>query len=534
MRPIPASLILAILAGPLLQAQDEPAPLTDREKVVHTLNRLAFGPRPGQVDEVLASGLDAWIARELEPASIEDPLDARVAEEYPTLAMTPKDLQQETAGSTPAARRARSRSVTEDLRCAIAERSVRSERQLLEVLSDFWRNHFNVDVAKNPVGELAGHYEEAVIRAHALGSFEDLLLATAHHPAMLYYLDNHLSRKAPSKQELKEIERRVRRATGSRERAAAQVAIAEQRGLNENYARELMELHTLGVDNGYTQRDVEEVARVFTGWTVDRNAEDNETGFVFREDMHDDQGKRVLGKSIQLGRRDDGVKEGELVLKLLAGHRNTSEFVARKLCRRLVSDDPPEALVKQAASAYRNSKGDLKEVVRTIVTDPGFYDRRVFQAKFKTPFEFVASALRATDAEVSDFALAARAINELGLEIYGCEDPTGYSDATADWRDPGVMALRWKFAIDLCTGNIKGMGVADAWFEGLPDDLAKLPRALAARIVPQGLGADTSRVLERVLLSEVQKAGSAQAVDRTKLSRMLSAILIGCPEFQQQ
>ena len=534
MRVIPSALILVILAGPLLHAQDEPRPLTDREKVVHVLNRLAFGPRPGQVDAVLESGLDAWIARELDPATIEDPLDARIAEECPTLGKSPRQLREESSAATPAARRARTRSVTEDLRCAIAERSIRSERQTLEVLCDFWRNHFNVDVSKNPVGELAGHYEEAVIRAHALGSFEELLLATAHHPAMLYYLDNHLSRKAPSKQELKEIERRVRRATGSRERAAAQVAIAEQRGLNENYARELMELHTLGVDNGYTQRDVEEVARVFTGWTVDRNAEDNETGFVFREDMHDDNGKRVLGKSIQRGRREDGAKEGELVLRLLAGHRNTSEFIARKLCRRLVADDPPEAIVKKAATAFRNSKGDLAEVVRTIVTDPGFYDRRWFQAKFKTPFEFVISALRATDAQVTDYNLATRAIAELGLEIYGCEDPTGYSDATDDWRDPGVMALRWKFAIDLCTGKIKGMTVPDAWFEGLPEDLSKLPRALTARITPQGLGPDTSRVLERVLLAEVQKAGSAQAVDRTKLSRMLSAILIGCPEFQQQ
>ena len=518
---------------PLLAAgapAQKAASLTEEERIIHALSRLAFGPRPGQIAEVKKQGLEAWIAAQLEPSRIPDgPLRSRLSE-YPALRMTPKELA--SGGSSQKARRQRRRNARRQLEETVVLRAAESRRQLLEVLVDFWRNHFNVDVAKQPVDLVAIHYEEAVLRRHALGRFEDLLMATARHPAMLIYLDNHLSRRRPTRSEINALKNRVRRQTGSKERAAQRAAIAEQTGLNENYARELMELHTLGVDNGYTQKDVIEVARAFTGWTIDRSA--GPDWFVFREDMHESGLKQLMGRDLPLGRREGGIIEGETIIKRLARHKNTSEFIARKLCRRLVADDPPKAVVQKAAAVFRRTGGDIRAVVQAIVTHPDFFSEAAWQTKFKTPFEFVISALRATNARIDEPRSVVKAIADLGQPVYNCEDPTGYSDAAEAWRDPGVMALRWSFAMRLVEGRIKGVSIPAAFYDGLPQDLLKVPEALARRILPQGMGRETSRVLERVLFREARKAGAPEKINRERLCRMLVGILLGSPEFQQQ
>ena len=243
-------------------------------------------------------------------------------------------------------------------------RAVYSERQLQEVLTDFWFNHFNVDVRKIDDRPVVVEYERDVIRPRVLGRFRDLLGATAKSPAMLFYLDNWLSK---------------------------------DRGLNENYARELMELHTLGVDGGYTQADVVNVARAFTGWTMSKPHE--ATGFAFNDRMHDHGAKRVLGRTIKAG---GGVEDGEQVLDLLARHPSTARFIATKLVRRFVADDPPPALVDRAARTFRRTDGDLREVMRTILTSPEFLAPAAYRAKVKSPFEYVVSLLRATSASVTN------------------------------------------------------------------------------------------------------------------------------------
>jgi uncharacterized protein (DUF1800 family) len=300
---------------------------------------------------------------------------------------------------------------------------------------DFCINHDNVFATTGPVKFLAGDYAREVIRPPAGGRFEDLLKATAESPAMLFYLDNFLS-AAPRP------ERSARRGRGRR------------RGLNENYARELMELHTLGVDGGYTQADVTEVARCFTGWTI-RDLRRGDPGFVFEARLHDRGNKTVLGQAIQGGGKD----EGDRVIHLLASHPATARFISYKLARRFVADQPPESLVDRAAARFRETGGDIRKVVEVIVTSAEFRAPAARQAKVKTPLEFVVSAVRASGSEVADARALARRIADMGMPLYLQQPPTGYKDTADAWVSTSGLLARMNFAVDLASGRVSGAPV---------------------------------------------------------------------------
>jgi uncharacterized protein (DUF1800 family) len=369
--------------------------LTEEQRIIHVLNRLGYGPRPGDVDRVRQIGLAAYVGGQLEPDRIPDSRMERSLQLFSALTMTvpealhaypepdprllakvrsgemsPQDMRQAAPLEKRPAR------IAVELQAAKLIRAVLSERQLQEVMVDFWFNHFNVDARKGAVKWMVADYERTALRPHALGKFRDLLLATAHHPAMLFYLDNWMSTRADL----------IARAGPQRGR---------QLGLNENYAREIMELHTLGVDGGYAQKDVVDVARAFTGWSIDRPREHGT--FVFRAAAHDQGEKRVLGYVLPAG---GGEQDGLRVIDILSRHPSTARFIATKLVRRFVSDDPPPLLVERAARTFRETDGDLRRVMMTIIASPEFFSPAAYRAKIKTPLEIVASSVRALDGEL--------------------------------------------------------------------------------------------------------------------------------------
>jgi len=258
------------------------------------------------------------------------------------------------------------------------------------------------------------------------------------------------------------------------------------------------------------------------------------SGFSYREDMHDGEPKVVLGRALQEGRREDGVNEGEAVLKRLIQHENTAGFIAMKLVRWLVNDNPPEDVVNAAKDTFRRTKGDLRAVVKTILAHPTFFAREHYMAKFKTPFEFVVSALRATGATVTNYEAVVDSIGQLGLRIYGMEDPTGWAETAEAWRDPGVMALRWRFALTLSRDAMRGVVIPPAFYADLPADPQEVASVLTQRLVPQGLSPATNAVVERLVLQRVASGGARDATGRLALARDLVCVLLGSPEFQQQ
>jgi uncharacterized protein (DUF1800 family) len=436
----------------------------DEAAITHALNRLAFGPRPGEVARVRQIGLSRWIDQQLEPAHMSDgPLDSRLARletltlDSATIGRTFFEARQQRQAQQRAASDAaamppsnpaptprpmntammQERRIFNELAEAKLLRAVYSERQLEEVLVDFWFNHFNVFARKGQTGIYIGEYEREAIRPHVLGRFRDMLGATARNPAMLFYLDNWQS-VAPN-----------RRAAGRFN--PVPTTNRPQRGLNENYARELLELHTLGVDGGYTEDDIIQVARALTGWTIGRPGEG---GFRFAPNLHDRDAKTVLGQTVPAG---GGIEDGERVLDILARHPSTARNIAFKLAQRFVSDTPPQALVDRAAKAFHSSDGDLREVVRTIVTSAEFFNPAVRLAKVKTPFEFVASALRATAADVRTGQAISRALGEMGMPLYMCQPPTGYDDTAAAWVSSGALITRINFAVALTRGQLRGV-----------------------------------------------------------------------------
>jgi uncharacterized protein (DUF1800 family) len=421
---------------------------TDRT-IAHVLNRIAYGPRPGDVERIRAIGVQRYIDQQLHPERVADLSMAARLSGVPTTGLSAKEIAERFERSALEARRQRRRqagsgaavpkdtSTPDPLRqqasalvVELAEakvmRAVYSERQLQEVLIDFWFNHFNIDARKNRERFLVTTYERDTIRPRILGRFRDLLEATARDPAMLVYLDNWMSADPNSPS---------RPAGGGTRR---------QRGINENYARELMELHTLGVDGGYAQHDVIEVARAFTGWTIENPRRG--TGFRFDRRMHDAGAKTVLGHRIAPG---GGESDGERVLDILAAHPSTARFIAFKLARRLVGDTPPPALVERAAARFRATDGDLREVTRTILASPEFLSPENYAAKIKTPFEFVVSALRASGTELRDARRVVRALRDMGMPLYMCQPPTGYADTSDAWMNTGALVARLNYALQL-------------------------------------------------------------------------------------
>jgi uncharacterized protein (DUF1800 family) len=459
----------------------------DDKAIVHVLNRVGFGPRPGDVEKVRAMGIQAYIDEQLHPERLPDAsMDARLAG-LTTLRMSSREIAQQFELPALQARRDRKQDgkdtdtaapkmpnplqqqanrVMVELGQQKMLRAAYSERQLQEVLTDFWFNHFNVDARKNRERFLLTVYERDAIRPHVLGTFRDLLEATARDPAMLVYLDNWMSaaETAPGAHVARRLraggasaslaEARANRGRAEAGRRKPSVPTPEgappkrPRGLNENYARELMELHTLGVDGGFTQKDVTEVARAFTGWTIAPPRRGS--GFRFEPRMHDTGAKVVLGHTIEAG---GGESDGEQVLDVLAAHPATARFIATKLVRRFVSDVPPPALVDRAAARFRDTGGNLREVTRTILTSPEFLSPAAYHAKVKTPFELVVSALRATAAEVADARLVVRGVQQLGMPLYMCQPPTGYKDAADAWVNTGALVGRLNYALKLAGGD---------------------------------------------------------------------------------
>jgi uncharacterized protein (DUF1800 family) len=431
--------------------------LTDRQRALHALNRLAFGARPGDVDRIVSEGVDVWIDRQLHPESISDAAVEKRLCNLATLELTNADIVDTYYKPIVQARREKkageaidpgqikmfrqkSQEIVRDLVSQKIIRAAESERQLNEVMVDFWFNHFNVFAGKGIDRFLLTGYERDAIRPHVWGKFEDLLMATAKSPAMLFYLDNARSvadpeHRDPRVQRMMEIRR---------------PDMAKKGGLNENYAREIMELHTLGVDGGYTQKDVTELARVFTGWSIDQR-----TGsFIFRPALHDRGAKSVLGVNFPAG---GGIEEGETMIRILAHHPSTAHHIAYELCERLVSDDPPKALVDRVASRFLATGGDLRETVKAVVTSPEFWDPKVYQGKEKSPFEYVISALRAVNATVVNPMPVARALQQIGEPLYGAQPPTGYSEKSDVWMNSGALMSRLNFVVALTNNQLPGV-----------------------------------------------------------------------------
>jgi uncharacterized protein (DUF1800 family) len=416
--------------------------------------------------------------------------------------------------------------VVEELAQAKLLRAVYSERQLEEVMTDFWFNHFNVFIGKGPERLLVTNYEQNVIRPHALGKFEDLLMATAKSPAMLFYLDNWLSVGPNSMQAQGIPARPVRYGPYGRPRPFPRNPNAKRKqssGLNENYGRELLELHTLSVNGGYSQRDVTEVAKVFTGWTIDKP---NDGGsFLYDPRKHEPGPKFVLGHRI----KPKGEDEGKEVLHMLATSPQTAHFISLKLAQRFVSDDPPPALVDRMAKTFEKKKGDIREVLSTLFHSPEFWDDSSYRAKVKTPLEFVASAVRATGADVEDALPLARQLNNMGMPLYAAQPPTGYSMKADTWVSSPALLNRMNFALALTAGKIKGVKLDTSQTQSTPGDANVELSTMEAKL----LGTDFSKQTHDSIVAQM-KSSAGQEPPKPPDANTMAGLLLGSPEFQRR
>jgi uncharacterized protein (DUF1800 family) len=522
-RAVALAFAISLTTAPL--SAQRRATAEDTARAVQLLGRATFGTRPRDVAEVLRVGPRAWLERQLHPETIDDAALAARLRAFPVTSMGPAELMQhfpppgalrkQTAaqrtpgGSAVAAmdsvrRRPAGPSpqrMVAELVAAKLNRAAFSERQLEEVMTDFWFNHFNVFAGKRPVAWLVQDYEEKAIRPHVFGKFEDLLVATATHPAMLLYLDNAQS-VAPGAIP-------VRPASAERP--------ARERGLNENYARELMELHTLGVDGGYTQQDVREVARIFTGWTLDRTSRagmqrGEDVHFLFRPRLHDTGTKVVRGERIAPA----GQEEGLQLLHRLAHDPATAHHIARELAVTFVSDHPDSAFVEHLAQTFLRTGGDLREVTRQLFLSDAFYSARNRGAKLKTPLELVASALRLTSDRVALSPPLLQTLKELGEAPYLEQAPTGYPATSTAWTSSGALLSRMNFGLALGSGRMRGVSLD-------PDLRAQTDaRALASRLLP---GRDTRELVAAVRADVQTHPGEP--------GRAIGLIL-GSPDFQEK
>jgi uncharacterized protein (DUF1800 family) len=519
------------------------------QQIIQALNRLTFGPKPGDVLKVRAIGLDNWIDQQLHPEKINDDAMTSFVSKYPALNQNQNDLLKQYAEQQRerrAVKRDRTdstkvmtaddsammiqlrqqqssrRQVVTQLQSSRVARAVASERQLQEVMTDFWENHFNIYAAKGaPEPYYLVDFDQNVIRPNALGKFRDLLEAVAKSPAMLFYLDNARS-MADSTEPTLQGAQRVRRVplgrgrfggilggVGAMPRPQQQQQQRQRQGLNENYGRELLELHTLGVDGGYTQHDVINVARAFTGWTIKPPAQGG--GFIFRPQMHDAGAKVVLGHKLAAGR---GEEDAEDVLDILAKSPATAHFISFKLARRFVSDSPSKALVDHAAQVYLKTDGDIREVLRAIITSPEFFSQQAFHSKVKSPFEVVVSAMRALNAAPDSTPRTAQVVAYLGEPIFGHQAPNGWPETGESWMNTGAILNRINFGMAAAAGRLPGASV-----RALPalDTIGSASRetqvdAVVTTVLNGMVSPDTRAVLlsgEHPLLS---KAGGVNAV----------------------
>ncbi len=492
--------------------------LSPQDSALHALNRLAYGPRPGDVPRVAAGGVLHWIDRQLSPDGINDDRLTQQERQFAILAYDRGDLA---AMYTEVQRERRqrkrvagemilkSRRLAGEFADLAVVRAALSERQLYEVMVDFWTNHFNVFFAKGADRFLTPDYIEHTIRPRAMGTFEDLLIATAKSPAMLFYLDNWES-VAPGSSPPFPLSARRRGGHGVRPRPT---------GINENYARELLELHTLGVDGGYTQHDVIDVARILTGWSIERPQQGGD--FEFHGWAHDRGEKQVLGVRFEGGRDMD---EGIRLLKLLANHPATMHHVSRKLCQRFVNDDPPDGCVDDAVAAWKRSSGDMREVLRSIFHGPDFWAAQNVRAKVKTPLEFVVSAARAVAAEPDTSPRLAQVVARLGEPLYSHVAPDGYPEREAAWVNSGALLDRMNAAVALAAGKLPGVTVVLDSI-GSAGDADQLIGVVNDKILGGTMSENTKQVLRR------QLAGISDPMQARALAVGLT---IGGPEFQRQ
>ena len=545
--------------------------LNKEQAVAYLLERFAFGARPGEVEKVAQMGPEKWLAQQLKGNLPDAALDKRL-EAFPALKMTQFEMQaiyvqngtirrilqkEGVVDPTKMSRKEMNQKISayrkkhelraynalynQELKGQKLTRAVYSENQLTEVLTDFWFNHFNVTTRDGGARGRTLSYERDAIRPNVLGKFRVILGATAKHPAMLHYLDNADSRMAPPSQR-----NQPRQKVASDEmgmdggmmggEAKAQPPPQRRRkyGLNENYARELMELHTLGVDGGYTQRDVTEVARVLTGWAPMpyKNARKNlekqiakgsnnlvrEGEFVFRKTWHDKKAKVVLGEKFPAG---GGVEEGERVLDMLSQHPSTARFISTKLARRFINDNPPEALVKRMAKTFRETDGDIAAVMATLAQSREFWAEAKKRSKMKSPLELVVSSLRALEADVRNPLPMMSWFDRMGEPLYGYVPPTGFPDYAESWANAGTMIARMNFGIHLATGKIRGIELKRLSRDS--DDLTT-DEALAVYgklLLP---AQDTSAIV-----SDVKETISPD-VERKDVQ--VISMLLGSPEFQ--
>jgi uncharacterized protein (DUF1800 family) len=425
-------------------------------------------------------------------------------------------------------------------------RDIYSNAQLQEVMTDFWLNHFNVFLHKDEVTPYyLVSFERDTIRPRALGKFEDLLQATAHSPAMLLYLDNATS-TGPDSQAVARMKIAAEKHPGNRKKAPD--------GLNENYARELMELHTLSVNGGYTQKDVTQVASIFTGWTVDRQQVGG--SFKFDPGRHEPGDKKVMGVKF----KENGELEGQELLHFLAMRPATARFIARKLAVRFVSDDPPESLVSRMQKSYLRSDGDISAVLRTLFHSPEFWASSAYRAKVKTPIEFVVSAVRSSNASINDLQPLANAMRDMAMPVFGAIPPTGYNWQASAWISTGALVNRMNFAMTFASGRLSGVAVH--WMDG-PDATRSSPALVSdARSELPGIEAEESRLEPLLVAGGVSPSTRAAALQQTQIAhgtapvppaaaqkppnrgqqlanlnredQQIAGLLLGSPEFQRR
>jgi uncharacterized protein (DUF1800 family) len=559
--------------------------LSEDEAMLHAMNRLGYGPRPGDFEMVRQMGLEKWVERQLHPESIDDaPLDERLTR-YPTLSMSSKKLlegypepqqvakkegitkeeaqqerrdmaRQAVAAVNPTGPNADAEKqlakiqgpprIVAELSMAKLDRAIYSDRQLEAVMENFWFNHFNVFAGKNEDRWLITSYVRDTIRPHAMGKFPDLLLATAKSPAMLVYLDNWLSVDPVAYQQY-QAQEAARRAMHQARYGAPpprtfpppynnpnapmpSTAKKQDRGLNENYGREVMELHTLGVDGGYTQQDVIEMAKCLTGWTVHEPKKDPQ--FFFDEKFHAHVKKIVLGHKFD----HNSVKDGEDALKMLANQPATAKFISTKLARHFVSDNPPPALIQRMTKTYLSSDGDIRAVMKTMIYSPEFWSREAFRSKVKTPFELAASTARTLNASAEVTLPLAQWVGRMGEPLFQAQPPTGYSDKAETWVNTGALLNRLNFSMAMAAGKVSGTHTDIAALLGPEagnDPEMALSRALNLFLEGQVAASTRATLEQRLADPQVVQAKLDDPVKHVN-EALLAGLVLGAPEFQRR
>lgn len=567
------------------------AQLSEEEAISHALNRLAYGARPGDAERIRQIGLEKWIEQQLHPESIDDSALEQRLERYPTLRMSSKQLLDTYPNATQAAKKEgitkeqveeqqkqkRQEAESEvimtgndnldkaqqqlaklqgpnrivaELSMAKLDRAVYSNRQLSAVMEDFWFNHFNVYANKGEEKWYLTPYVRDTIRPRVMGKFPDLLIATAKSPAMLFYLDNYLSAdpKAIARMEQEKAMRRARYGGGFQPptpgtfpgpvtsgpgaggpQTSAQTKKPE-RGLNENYGREVMELHTVGVDGGYTQQDVIQMAETLTGWSIHEPRKNPE--YFFDEKIHAQGKKVVMGATFNYG----GEKDGEEALKMLASRPETAKFISTKLARHFVSDDPPPALVGRMEKTFEATNGDIRAVLKTMIYSPEFWSRDAYRAKVKTPFELVASTSRVLNAEITVTLPVAQWVTRMGEPLFLCQPPTGYSDKADTWVNTGALLNRLNFALAFA-GDKMG-GTTTDLNAMLGEDSAKDAETALAKSVDfflDGQIADSTRQTLETRLNDPQiRRASLDDQTQNVNEALIVGLVLGTPEFQRR